>query len=247
MELLAFAKTAVSNEGFKDIECCIGLVHQGDKTIGKVIIDDEVTEIAAYAFNGCTKLKVIVFSPNCKVKKIGYDAFAKCTALEEVDFPNSLEELEGESGMLGAFGACSNLTKVSFGSNLKIVGEATFYQCIKLEAIVLKESVTTIGKIAFKGCSNLSTFVWTESVTTVGDDVFENCTKLHEVAGSDKQDDVIAYGGDILTDIRGLLRALVISLEQLYVIDGEGSVESAGESGGGDVDADNIADTSFER
>ena len=220
--------------------------YQWDKTIEKVIIDDEVTEIAAEAFLGCTKLKVIVFGPNCKVKKIGHGAFCQC-ALEEVDFPNSLEEIKGKRNSTGAFAACANLQKMSFGSNLKIVGGAAFYQCTKLEAIVLKEKVTTIGEKAFTRCSNLSTFVWPKSVTTVGDEVFDDCAKLHELAGSDKQDDVIAYGGDILTDIRGLLRALVISLEQLYVIDGEGSVESAGESGGGDVDADNIADTSFER
>ena len=166
--------------------------YQWDKTIEKVIIDDEVTEIAAEAFLGCTKLKVIVFGPNCKVKKIGHGAFCQC-ALEEVDFPNSLEEIKGKRNSTGAFAACANLQKMSFGSNLKIVGGAAFYQCTKLEAIVLKEKVTTIGEKAFTRCSNLSTFVWPKSVTTVGDEVFDDCAKLHELAGSDKQDDVIAY------------------------------------------------------
>ena len=140
-----------------------------------------------------TVTKVIVFSPNCKVKKIGYCAFYECTALEKVNLPDSLEELVGEEGIYGAFGRCRNLQKVSFGSNLKIVGYSTFCQCIKLEAIVLKDKVTTIGKRAFRQCDNLSTVIWPESVTTVGDAVFMESSKLHELAGSDEQDDVIAF------------------------------------------------------
>eukprot|EP00518_Triparma_eleuthera_P000756 CAMPEP_0182468032 /NCGR_PEP_ID=MMETSP1319-20130603/14876_1 /TAXON_ID=172717 /ORGANISM="Bolidomonas pacifica, Strain RCC208" /LENGTH=135 /DNA_ID=CAMNT_0024668195 /DNA_START=210 /DNA_END=614 /DNA_ORIENTATION=+ len=114
--------------------------YREDQTIEKVIIDDEVTEIARYAFSQCTKLKVIVFSPNCKVKKIGYGAFYGCTALEEVDLPNSLEELEGGSD--GVFEHCRNLHKVSFGSNLKIVGACAFFNT-KVKTILLKEKVTT--------------------------------------------------------------------------------------------------------
>ena len=170
-----------------------GEEYKGNKTVTEVIIDDDVTEIAKEAFYDCTNLKTIVFSPNSKVKKIGRGAFADCTALEEVDLPNSLEELDIDfSGDDGVFQSCSNLKKVSFGSNLKIVGDRAFADT-KVKAIVLKDKVTTIGEYAFHSCSNLSTVIWPESVTTVGIGVFEDCTELHELAGSDKQDVVIAY------------------------------------------------------
>ena len=167
--------------------------YKEKETIEKVIIDDEVTEIAVSAFFRCTKLKAIVFSSNCKVKKIGVCAFYGCTALEEVDLPNSLEELDiNPSSAGGCFQSCSNLEKVSFGSNLKIVGAFAFSHT-KVKAIVLKDKVTTIREYAFCECSNLSAFVWPDHVTTVGNNVFQDCTKLHELAGSWKQDDVIAY------------------------------------------------------
>ena len=170
-----------------------GEEYKGNKTVTEVIIDDDVTEIAKEAFYDCTNLKTIVFSPNSKVKKIGRGAFADCTALEEVDLPNSLEELDIDfSGDDGVFQSCSNLKKVSFGSNLKIVGAFAFSHT-KVKAIVLKDKVTTIREYAFCECSNLSAFVWPDHVTTVGNNVFQDCTKLHELAGSWKQDDVIAY------------------------------------------------------
>ena len=104
-----------------------GTKWKGNKTITKVIIDDDVTEIAEDAFEHCQNLKVVVFSPNSKLKKIGKGAFYKCTALEEVDLPDSVEELkEGDFDCRGAFQYCSSLQKVSLGSNLKIIGYSAF-------------------------------------------------------------------------------------------------------------------------
>ncbi|GMI06941.1 hypothetical protein TrVE_jg13060 [Triparma verrucosa] len=51
-------------------------------------------------------------------------------------------------------------------------------------------------------------------------------------------------GGDILTDIRGLLRALVISLEQLYVIDD--GMNSEGSLNGGSLEAEPGPNDSFD-
>ena len=136
-----------------------------NKTVTKVIIDDDVTEIPFDAFEACESLKVVVFSPNSKLKKIGNDAFYGCKALVEFVLPNSVEELEGS-----AFRSCSNLQTVSLGSNLKIVDQNTFYNC-----------------------SNLSTVIWPESITMVGEGVLKYCTKLHKLAGSDTQDVVVAY------------------------------------------------------
>ena len=146
---------------------------------------------------GCTDMKMIVFGPKCRVKKLGEIAFWQCEALEEVNLQDSLEEIDAN-----VFDGCSNLQKVTFGRNLKIVGENAFFDCTKIETIVLKEGVTTIGDCAFHGCESLSTFVWPESITTVGDKVFKDCAKLHELVGAHKQDDVIANLKSMWTLIR---------------------------------------------
>ena len=67
-----------------------------------------------------------------------------------------------------------------------------------METIEPKEGVTTIGTYAFAGCPNLSTLVWPTSIITVEVklielNVFKYCTKLRELAGSDRQDVIIAY------------------------------------------------------
>ena len=98
--------------------------YSGDKLVEKVIVDDEVTAIGNRAFKGCTKLKEVVFSPNCRVKKIEEGAFCGCKALVEVNPPNSLEEIEG--GYTGVFDASSNLERVSFGENIKVIGRNAF-------------------------------------------------------------------------------------------------------------------------
>ena len=77
------------------------------------------------------------------------------------------------------------------GNNVKIIGSYAFC-AIPAEDIELKEGVTTIGQGAFASCSNLSTLVWPTSITTVeGINVFTSCAKLHELAASSSQDDVI--------------------------------------------------------
>ena len=108
--------------------------------------------------------------------------------------PKIFEEIgEAGSGNDSVFHSCSNVQYVVFGgNNLKVIGAYAFRNT-KVETIELKEGVTTIGKYAFLDCSNLATLVWPTSITTVEEKLFKHCTKLHELAGSDDQDDVIAY------------------------------------------------------
>ena len=160
--------------------------YEDDKTVKQVIIGADVTEIEKDAFDECKNLASVEFG---RRKKIGQGAFFE-TALTEVFIPES--EI-GEAGTddVGVFQGCRNLQKVVFeGNNLIVIGAYAFTYT-KVETIEPKEGVTTIGKLAFDRCSNLSTLVWPTSITTVEEDVFNNCTKLHELIGSDNQDDVI--------------------------------------------------------
>ena len=167
-----------------------GEKYRNNKTVKKVIIGAGVTKIAEEAFWGCSNLAEVDLG-SCK--ELGQGAFAG-TALREVFIPKSTEKIgRPVTYDAGVFHSCSNLQKVVFeGNNVKIIG-ANAFQGIAAETIELKEGVTTIGKGAFESCSNLSTLVWPTSITTVEGGVFNNCTQLHELTGSDNQDDVITY------------------------------------------------------
>ena len=168
-----------------------GEKYRDNKTVKQVITGADVTEIAENAFYKCSNLAAVELGRDCK--KIGQGAFC-FTALREVFIPESVEEI-GKAGPYGngVFKGCSNLQKVVFeANNIKVIGPSAFNNT-NMDTIELKEGVTTIGKYIFFNCSNLSTLVWPTSITSVEEHAFNGCTKLHELAGSDNQDDVIAY------------------------------------------------------
>ena len=91
----------------------------GDNTIKKIVIPEGVTAIEAYAF-------------------------AKLTALEEVQLPSTLTRIG-----LGAFYNCKNLKKINL-ENAKFINERAFYNCA-LQEIDL-DSVVSIGDYTFQNC-----------------------------------------------------------------------------------------------
>ena len=177
-----------------------GTYHSDDKTVKKVIIGAGVTKIPEFAFYRCSNLAEVDLG-SCK--EIGDGAF-KQTALREVFIPKSTEKIGRLGSDAGVFAYCSKLQKVVFeGNNVKIIGACTFWGS-SAEAIELKEGVTTIGRYAFADCFNLSTLVWPTSITTVEGGVFDRCAKLHELAGSKEQDDVITYLKSFITPLMKL-------------------------------------------
>lgn len=73
--------------------------------IKKVIIEEGVTNIGAYAFSGCSKLAEVHIPKT--VKKIGNAAFWNCTSLTQIDIPNSVNSVGSY-----AFVGCTGLKEV---------------------------------------------------------------------------------------------------------------------------------------
>ncbi len=94
-------------------------MYIGDDTITKIVIPEGVTAIESYAF-------------------------AKLTALEEVQLPASLIRIG-----LGAFYGCEKLKTINL-ENVKFINEEAFAGCA-LEEIKL-DSVVAIGNYTFKDC-----------------------------------------------------------------------------------------------
>jgi len=143
-------------------------------SIKTVIIEDGVTRIGNYAFNGCWSLTSVTI-PN-SVTTIGGEAFSDCVGLTSVTFGNSLTAI----GM--DFYGCTGLTSITFGNSMNIIGSRSFYGCTGLTGtLTIPNSVTTIGQEAFYGCTGLTSLIIGNSVTDIENQAFANCTDLMEI------------------------------------------------------------------
>lgn len=69
------------------------------------------------------------------------------------------------------YGKPFNLKKITFGKELKSIGEYAFYGCVKLEALDLPEGVKTIGNQAFTGCTELTELTFPSTILRIGTNV----------------------------------------------------------------------------
>lgn len=81
---------------------------------------------------------------------IGEKAFFGCSALTEIEIPETVATVGGS-----AFRNCTDLEKLTLNEGLLSIGEYAFADCIKLTEVFIPESVTNIDANAFAGCENL--------------------------------------------------------------------------------------------
>ena len=91
----------------------------------KVVLEEGITAIGAYAFAYNATLKEIAFPST--LKKIGANAFYNCTRIEEIRLPDGIKE----------------------------IGNYAFYGCAQLKSFIIPLSVESIGKAAFRYCDSL--------------------------------------------------------------------------------------------
>ena len=116
------------------------------------------TELGAYAFKGCTKLKTVVFD---YMYVMGESAFEGCSALESV-----------------------TLTFVRTGAYAKnplSIGERVFKGCSKLTNFVLNGPLSSIGAGAFEGCSSLTSFTVPGTVSSIATGAFAGWTAEQQI------------------------------------------------------------------
>eukprot|EP00581_Thalassiosira_minuscula_P008587 CAMPEP_0183705094 /NCGR_PEP_ID=MMETSP0737-20130205/2266_1 /TAXON_ID=385413 /ORGANISM="Thalassiosira miniscula, Strain CCMP1093" /LENGTH=489 /DNA_ID=CAMNT_0025932175 /DNA_START=51 /DNA_END=1520 /DNA_ORIENTATION=+ len=127
--------------------------------------------IADRAFEGCNKLKWIIFREG--VEKIGACAFDGCQTLEGIKLPSTLTEI----GDL-AFGDCYQLREVVLNEGLKRIGAGVFRFCRSLEGIACPSTLTEIGNEAFFFCPGLREVALNEGLKKIGDYAFFECQSL---------------------------------------------------------------------
>ena len=144
------------------------------------------------AFNGAKSLETYPFGN--KVRSIGNSAFSGCSSFKIDKIPDSvtfmgtwafgstaIETIEFGSGLTYsnsyAFSYCSNLTKVTFPSNIESIKIYAFSHCPKLKNVIFTEGLKTINEGAFTG-SIIKEAVIPKSVSAIGSRAFLDSTKL---------------------------------------------------------------------
>lgn len=133
---------------------------------GSVIIGDMVTAVNGWLFwndEGKTGLSSVVFGKN--VERIGHDAFAGCSALKNISFPQSLKVIEE-----GAFNRCG-ITYLSIPANIMEIEPRAFSSCTALKEVSFEDSDVPLvlydGQYSFGGSVNCSIFYNCESLDSL--------------------------------------------------------------------------------
>ena len=123
----------------------VDLVH---RNLSGEYINDTVTDIGTYAFEGCVSLTSVNFPSAINIKN---SAFSYCTVLTDAHFPKVINI--GNT----AFSDCSNLINIDL-PEAAFIGYAAFNRCSNLDRIDLPKA-TSIADRAFYSCSNLHTLI----------------------------------------------------------------------------------------
>jgi len=126
-------------------------LYLNGQEIQHLVIPNSVTNIANYAFYGCSGLTSVTISNS--VTSIGSSAFSGCSGLTSVNIPNSVTSIGSY-----AFSACSALTSITIPSSVTNLSTSAFSGC------------TSLQYINFSGSSNYTTIdgvVYDKNVTQI--------------------------------------------------------------------------------
>ena len=143
--------------------------------ITEITIPDAVETLNNYAFYSCRNLKKVNFGTNSALKKINYQVFYNCSALESFTCPASLEAIGQD-----AFYNCRSLATVTFNDTLKTISYSSFQNCVSLKTVTFPANLEYIDSNSFNGCTSLET-VRTGGLKRICNSSFKNCTSLKNV------------------------------------------------------------------
>ena len=160
-----------------------GGVFAGATKLTKITIHEGVSFIGVSAFDGCTSLAEVVFSPSTKKDaegklievdlEIGDEAFANCKALTEIIIPGRAKKL-GEY----VFDACSRLVTATFEEGVREMGDGVFDSCSSLTTVYFPASLEKLGTYDSDGnlTSVSNVFIDCEELETI--DIAEGNEKM---------------------------------------------------------------------
>ena len=143
---------------------------------------EEIVETGSHQSDDKTKAVYEVTSTSDGNKTVSYEANTEAKA-EKVVVPDAVE-INGKSYKVteikgGAFKNNNQVTEITIGKNIEIVGKNAFAGCKKLiEVKCDSDKVRTIEEGAFKNCSKLKKVSIGKNVETIGKNAFSGCKAL---------------------------------------------------------------------
>lgn len=167
---------------YSDQQPWIANVRSGlGMAIRKVIVEDGITSIGAYAFCSMENLKEVIIGDT--VTTIGGMAFYDCASLTNIELPDPLETIGNY-----VFADCSNLTSIVLPDGLQSIGGWAFENCTALTALELPNSVKTIDVGSFENCTSLTSMELPDGLESISQDLFKGCASLESVSIPDTVD-----------------------------------------------------------
>ena len=195
------AKLVLGNDTFSDCSALATVAFPGNLHV-----------IRPGAFVGTTKL-IRADIPD-SVEWIGGGAFSG-SGIRELRLGNGVRHLYGYNytnvddsnddsyAKYGAFGNCTQLTNIVFGSSLTNIGNQCFAQCTALRALTLPNSLASVGVQGFYACTSLTKVVFGAGLTSVGASSFRGCTSLDSARFMTGKNQLV-LGDDVFTDCSAL-------------------------------------------
>lgn len=143
------------------------------KSVEEVEVHANIPLIDVEAFKCCPSLRTLMIAGDVGV--IGREAF-KGRGVEKLRITGRVKVI-GRS----AFRDCGNLNSVWIGEGTKVIRDAAFAHCGKLEELRIPSSLMGIGAMVFYGCRSIKRISIGGDVRTIQYGAFKDCASLVEV------------------------------------------------------------------
>ncbi len=151
-----------------------------------VELPDTVTEIAPFAFEGCSKITTVHLPAT--IAQIGEGAFSACYELLTLTVASGNEHYSSIDGVLFDKAASTLLQypagktgEVIIPASVVAIGTQAFAGCFRLTTATIPFGVQRIDAGAFFECSNLRTIQLPASLVAMGAQVFDGCRSLEGI------------------------------------------------------------------
>ena len=172
-----------------------------------VTLGENLTELNGSAFRYCSKLKKVIYNNITDViKNFATSGGASIDTWTEIEINEGNTAFKVEDNILYSKDG-SKIVKVPTGkmlgnyvipSGVTIIGNSSFYNCLKLTSINIGSEVTSIKSSAFENCSEIINVTLGSGLTELNGFSFRYCSKLKKIVYNNTTDvikNVGAAGG----------------------------------------------------